>query len=332
MRTRSNPLPPTKRSKNASLLLESLTTGGVFLLFVIQTLWGCESSNRGKSISPVLATVNQDSITIRDFNTLLQQQSLHPESKEESHPPEELQKNLLDELIERRLLLQESRRQQLSIADSELQEALEQIQADYTDQDFESLLQQKGLNLSEWKEQMREDLLIKKLLSLNVDRKIIIKEEEIQSYYKQHAADFVTPEQVKARQIVVAKEEEAREIRQHLLQGTPFEILAHEKSLSPDSQRGGDLGLFKRGEMPVEFDVVFSLKEEAISPIVKTPYGYHLFQVEKRIPSRALTYPEVQEQIRTVLFQEKRENLYNQWLSNLKSSSSIKVNLSVLQH
>jgi parvulin-like peptidyl-prolyl isomerase len=321
-----------KQSKTISDFLEGLTTTGLFLLLFIQTLWSCESSNRGENTSPVLATVNQDSITLRDFDRLLQQQSLHPESKEEPHPSEELRKSLLDELIERRLLLQESRRQELSITDSELQEAVEQIQADYTDQDFESLLQQKGLNLSEWKEQVREDLLIKKLLSRNIDRKIVIQEEDTRSYYQQHEADFATPERVKARQIVVAKEEEAREIRQRLLQGTPFEILARERSLSPDSQQGGDLGLFKRGEMPEEFDMVFSLKEEAISPIVKTPYGYHLFKVEKRVPSRALTYPEVQEQIRTLLFQERRENLYNQWFSDLKSSSSIKVNLSVLQH
>jgi parvulin-like peptidyl-prolyl isomerase len=139
------------------------------------------------------------------------------------------------------------------------------------------------------------------------------------------------PEQVKARHIVTAQEEEAKEIRQALLQGESFESLAREKSISPDREMGGDLGLFKKGEMPKDFDVVFSLKESAISPMVKTPYGFHLFQVEKKFPSRTLSFEEVQLQIQDLLFQIKREGLYEEWLQDLKSASSININLSVLK-
>jgi len=302
----------------------------VFLFILSMNTWGCETSNQNEIPSPILATVNQDSITVREFTRHFRHQSLHPGSEKGSEAPMELVEALIEELIEHHLLLQEAHRQQRTVSDSELNEAVQSIKDDYSSEEFETLLQEGGITLLEWENQMREDLLVKKILSLNIDQKILISENEIRDYYEKHKKDFVMPGQVKARHIVTAQEEEAKKVRQALLQGESFEALAREKSVSPDREQGGDLGLFKKGEMPKEFDIVFSLKESAISPIVKTPYGFHLFQVEKKFPSRKLSFEEVQLQIQDLLFQIKREGLYEEWLQDLKSASSININLSVL--
>ena len=292
---------------------------------------GCEPSMEQEIPSPILATVNQDAITLEDFNMLLRGPAFLSDGIERFQPPRELIQNLVDELIERHLLLQEAHRQQLTISNSEYEEAVKRIKEDYTQQEFESLFKEKGIHLVDWGKKLREDLLIKKILSLNIDQKIMIPEEKAKKYYKAHTQDFMVPERVKAKHIVAAKEEGAKKIHHMVLQGASFETLAKEKSLSPDAEQGGDLGLFTKGEMPEAFDVVFSLKESAISPIVKTPYGFHIFKVEKIFPSRTLSYREVRPQIQDILFQEKREALYQEWIKDLKSASSIKLNLSVLQ-
>jgi len=292
---------------------------------------GCEPSVKQEIPPPILATVNQDAITVEDFNMLLRGPAFLSDSIERFQPPRELIQNLVDELIERHLLLQEAHRQQLGISNSEFGETVERIKEDYSQQEFESLFKEKGFHLADWEKKLREDLLIKKILSLSIDQKIVISEEKTKNYYETHIQDFMVPERVKAKHIVAAKEEGAKKIRQMVLQGASFELLAKEKSLSPDAEQGGDLGLFTKGEMPEAFDVVFSLKESAISPIVKTPYGFHVFKVEKIFPSRTLSYREVRPQIQDILFQEKREALYQEWIKDLKSASSIKLNLSVLQ-
>ncbi len=300
------------------------------ILLLLVMMGGCESTNSKDIPSPILATVNQDSITVEDFNRFLSEQSLQPGLKNEEQPPLSLIETMIDELIERHLLLQEAHRQQKKVTDPELEEAIQQIKGDYTPPDFDTLLQEEGVSLSSWREQIRTNLLIQKILFLNIDQKISVSAEEMMNYYETHKKDFRVPEQVKARHIVSAKEEEAKEIRQTLLQGVPFGSLAKEKSISPDGKKGGDLGLLKRGEMPEAFDVVFSLKESAISPIVESPYGFHIFHVEKKFLSRNLTYEEVQLQIQNLIFQKKREKLYQEWIQDLKSASAIKINLSVL--
>ena len=302
----------------------------LFLLFS-GVILACEPSVKQEIPPPILATVNQDAITVEDFNMLLRGPAFLSESTERFQPPRELVQNLVNELIERHLLLQEAHRQQVNISNSEYEETLNWIKEDYTQQEFESLFKETEIHLGDWEEKLREDLLIKKILSLNIDQKIVIREENVKNYYETHIQDFMVPEQVKAKHIVAAKEEGAKKIHQMVLQGASFENLAKEKSLSPDAEQGGDLGLFTKGEMPEAFDVVFSLKESAISPIVKTPYGFHIFKVEKIFPSRTLGYREVRPQIQDIIFQKKKEALYKEWIKDLKSASSINLNLSVLQ-
>lgn len=300
-------------------------------LLLFGLVLGCEPSVKQEIPPPILATVNQDAITVDDFNMLLRGPAFLSDSIEHFQPPRELVQNLVDELIERHLLLQEAHRQQLDISNSEFGEAVNRIKEDYTQQEFESLFKEDGFNLPDWEKKLREDLLIKKTLFMNIDQKIVIPEEKTKNYYETHIQDFMVPERVRAKHIVAAKEEGAKKIRQLVLQGTSFEVLAKEKSLSPDAEQGGDLGLFTKGEMPEAFDVVFSLKESAISPIVKTPYGFHIFKVDRIFPARTQNYREVRTQIQDILFQKKREELYREWIKDLKSASSIKLNLSVLQ-
>jgi parvulin-like peptidyl-prolyl isomerase len=64
--------------------------------------------------------------------------------------------------------------------------------------------------------------------------------------------------------------------------------------------------------------------------VVKSPYGYHIFKVERKEKARRLKFSEVKEQILTKLKQEKQEQEYLAWLTELKSRAKIRINQAFL--
>lgn len=89
-----------------------------------------------------------------------------------------------------------------------------------------------------------------------------------------------------ARHILVESEQEARDLKQQIEeQNADFAKLAEQHSKCPSGKQGGDLGEFAQGQMVPEFDqVVFSdLPVGQCSEPVKTQFGYHLLEVQKRM-------------------------------------------------
>ena len=79
--------------------------------------------------------------------------------------------------------------------------------------------------------------------------------------------------------ILVKKENEAKIILERLKKGEKFGNIAQEVSLCPSKKRGGDLGIFGRGQMVKEFETIaFSLQKGQISNLVKTKFGYHIIK------------------------------------------------------
>jgi len=112
--------------------------------------------------------------------------------------------------------------------------------------------------------------------------------------YRAQPDTFVTPEQIRARHILIdarSCDAEAR-IAQLLVQarapGADFAALASEHSHDPGSaKRGGDLGFFERGRMAREFDkAAFALANPGdLSDVVRTSFGFHIIRLEERKPA-----------------------------------------------
>lgn len=85
---------------------------------------------------------------------------------------------------------------------------------------------------------------------------------------------------VRASHILVDTQEEAMAILDKLDKGITFEYLAQKYSKCPSSQKGGDLGFFRRGQMAKEFeDAAFSMEPGEISEPVQTQFGWHIIKV-----------------------------------------------------
>lgn len=127
--------------------------------------------------------------------------------------------------------------------------------------------------------------------------------EALQAAYDKFAAGFQGQEEVHARHILVATEDEAKAIKAELEGGKDFAELAKEKSTDPSAQQnGGDLGFFGKGMMVKPFeDAAFSMEVGTVSDPVKSDFGWHILKLEeKRMsqpPSLEQIAPQLQQQV-----------------------------------
>lgn len=139
---------------------------------------------------------------------------------------------------------------------------------------------------------------------------IQVTEEEINNFYSIHSSEFVQPAKVHARHILIRvpddagseTEKAAREKMIHILKeargGTDFASLAVKYSEDSTASQGGDLGFFGPGEMVANFErAAFALNPGEISPVVRTPFGFHIIKMEERQDEKKKTLNEVRGEI-----------------------------------
>lgn len=132
-----------------------------------------------------------------------------------------------------------------------------------------------------------------------------VTEEAVKASYDEQAAKVEAEERARARHILVASEEEAKDIAARLAKGEDFEALAKQYSLDGSKEFGGDLGYFTAEEMVPEFSkTAFSLKIGEVSKPVKTEFGWHVIKLEDRRTGGAQPFEDVKEAIRMVLLRK----------------------------
>lgn len=304
----------------------------LFLLLccVFFVLSGCDSEPVSEPVSPLIR-INDQEISKTEF-LLAFEKSLQKDQPLSGIEREELQRSFLVQLIDRELIHGEARRLNITVTETDVEGALQDYRQDYPDTSFELMLEERGLTLPAWREELKESLIMEKLLDQAVYAQVTIKDEEIASYFKANREQFDRPSQVRARQIVVSTEEEGQKVLGLLRQGQDFAEVAAKYSLSPDAERGGDLGFFGRGEMPQEFDeIVFDLPVNRLSDLVKSEYGYHIFLVEEKRKAKRLSRREASEDIRSILEASKKEEVYLKWLQDMRARAVISVDWSQLE-
>jgi peptidyl-prolyl cis-trans isomerase C len=298
----------------------------LFLLFMFLIAFGGCGEWGGGLPDHILAQVNEEQITVDEFNREVKELILEPGQEVKGRNFSDLKEAYLDQVIERKILVQEARRLGIKVSSEELNQAISEVKKDYPGEGFGEKLGLKGITLEEWKSRLEEKLLAEKMIRHALYYRGKIDEKEALQYYENHLSQFQMSEKVRARQIVVASEEEAIQLLKQLKKGENFEKLAMKKSLGPEKVKGGDLGYFSRGERPAEFEQVFSLEEGEISGVIRSPYGYHIFKLDEKIAPRQVPFEEAKSGILQELRQKKGEEEYQRWLKGLKGKAKVKIN------
>lgn len=229
----------------------------------------------------------------------------------------------LDQIINIKLLLQAAKKQAIAVTEEEVEAEVNNLKRQApTEEAFEQLLKQRNIQLPELKKQISEQLIINKLLNETVISKVEVSDSKIKEYYDTHKDDFKAKEgEIRVRHILVAKEEEAKQLLKDLQSGKDFAELAKLISIDTTSAvRGGDLGFIKKGQTVKEFeDAAFNLKVNQLSSVVKTQFGYHIIKRE----NNNIPYNEAKEQIRQILSNEISNTAIETYINQLKSEATI---------
>ncbi len=242
-----------------------------------------------------------------------------------------LKKQLVHQLIDRELILGEAARLDVKISPDEMDAALSEVRGNYSPDEFNQLIRQEGKTLDSWLAALKLRLITAKVNTAILADQVKVADQEAEAYYLAHKDDYRRPVEIRARQMLFKTREDALNVLSMLDDGDDFAKLAEQYSLSPDHKSGGELGYFSQGTLPREFDqVLFRLPVGQVSEPVKSPYGIHLFLVERRRSAGLRPFAAVKDEITAMLVRQKEEDVFRQWLEELRSTVRVKVNWNLL--
>ncbi|MCR9242847.1 MAG: peptidylprolyl isomerase [Rhodobiaceae bacterium] len=149
-----------------------------------------------------------------------------------------------------------------------------------------------------------------------------ISDEAAKEFYDAQVGAVEPQEEIKARHILVATEEEAQAVIDALDAGGDFEGLAKEHSTGPSGAEGGDLGYFTAGTMVAEFnDAAFALQAGEVSVPVKTKFGWHVIKVEDRRVQEVPGFELVKDQVIEALAQQEGRTM----MDEMRAAAAIEI-------
>lgn len=193
-----------------------------------------------------------------------------------------------------------------------------------------------GINPIEKKNELKEDIMIDKIMKENIHDKVKVQPKLLRRYYCENIAEFRQKKEVKLRHLMVKfsahnnnKEETlsvAQKIMKRIERGEDFPTLAKQHSDGPNTENGGLCSFEEVNELRKDLrDVVYSLKDNECSKITESPVGYHIFKIELIKPEKIQEFEEVQDDIYKKLYREETMRLKKQYINSLKQHAFIKV-------
>lgn len=304
------------------------------------------ASLRAELVDGIAAVVNQDIITFSDVKNMIGptedtiRKSFPPGDPKLTEKLREVRKEALDQLIERRLIIQQFNERGGQIPESVIEEDIRATIDEQYGRDrsvFINTLNALGLNLETYKERVKDKIIVRFMQQREVSgTDLVISPYKVEKYYKEHASEFEEGEKVKLRMIYIKKSpsqedtDGARSLSQEILikltTGSDFSSLANVYSESPEKNDGGELGWVGKETLREELrDVAFSLKPGQISKVIETKDGFYILQVEETKPAKVTTLEEARVIIERLLTQLEREKLQKRWLATLKRKAYIRM-------
>ncbi len=299
----------------------------------------------GKTVEEIIARVNNEIITRSEYDR--ERQKAVEEAKSECEnrcTPEQLQaniedrqKNTLRELVDQALLVQRAKDMGVNV-EAEVIKRLDAIRVQNkmkTMEELEDAVKSSGVNFEDFKNGIRNGLQTQRVIGSEVGSHINVSDEEIAKYYEAHKSEFVRPEQVALREIVVntegKKPEEIPDLKKkadlalkRVQDGEDFGEIAKRLSDGSTKSQGGFLGVYKRGELSKELeDRVFKMKRNELTEVMETKQGFLVLQVLEHYDEGQQSLAKVKNEINEKIYSERMEPAMREYLKTLREQSYV---------
>jgi len=310
---------------------------GFVLFFAVM---GFVAVGLSEVVDKIVVVVNDQTITSSEIDAVIK--PLIEELKKNSSPEElpqkiaGLRKDVIERLIEDRLILQEAKKLNIEAGNNEIEERLQQVKAKFPDQEsFEKILAEQGMNLWQLKKTYKDQIMVRKMIRQYVKSHLQITPTQVSEYYKQHLNDFKMDEARDVSQIIIKykpgedlprAEKIAAQIVDLLAAGADFGDVCKKYSEGPNADTGGSIGFVERGIMAKDIDeVIFKMKEGEVSKPVKTGIGFVILKLNSIRNEQFEPIEKAKDKIEDLLMDQNAKTTIDSWLSELKEKAFISI-------
>lgn len=293
-------------------------------------------------VNGIAAIVNDDIITYREVAREAQPAIRNAETRSflDDQGRRELRKAVLNQMIEKLLTQQKVKELGIRIGEDEIRQTIDDVRRqnnNMSQEQLEAALKNQGISYSQYETQIREQLEQMRLVSMEVRSKVHITDQDAEKYYLAHPEKYAEEETFRARHIFIRINEnappddlqatmtKALQVLHKAREGQDFGELARQYSDDPAAKKdGGDLGMFKKGEMLAELENALQpLKPGEVGELVATPSGLHIVKLEERNSGKLKPFESVKEEISELLYRQMQDERFKNWIGELRAKASI---------
>ena len=287
-------IPAASLRQPCAILLTAARSAALLALLAAPNAVG----QRVELLDRIVAVVNADVITRLELD---RENSVAQQTLRRQGTPlpqrEVLEKQLLERLITKNVLLQYARQTGLRVTDPELEAALGRIADENKIKigDLRQAVEADGMAFDRFREEVRGELLIAKLREREVETKISVTDAEIQNFLRTREAQPERADEYHLSHVLIAVPEQASpeelKVRRGraetalalIRQGGDFRQAAASYSDAPDALRGGEMGWRPAGRLPTIFlQALQNMKVGQVSDIVRSPAGFHILRLNDK--------------------------------------------------
>lgn len=305
---------------------------GGFLCLLLQG----QQARTQQIIEGIAAHVGDDVVLLSDVQKRLVRLAQLPNASKMTKAGKE--EMALSSLIDDKLVAQEVRRLKIDVSETEIDDVVSRMstQNKMDPVQFKEALRMQGMTMDQYREQIRNQLIKMRLVQSKVKNDVQIPEEDVRALYWERARAVDGTFKLRTSHILfklapgASAEEEAQAhekieiVRKELKAGSSFADLAQKYSEGPSASRGGDLGVFGRGQMVASFEnAAYTATIGEMTGPVRTPFGLHLIWVVEKVPVEKGVYEKMAAQLRQELTNREIERLFRNYIKGLRSKTWI---------
>lgn len=281
----------------------------------------------------IIAVVNDEVITLKDLQDYIRRTyaSIVAQGVEKSQIQElmaDLQTDGLNQLIEDKLILSRANEIGIQVREKLVDDRMATIKAKYVSEEvFLDALVKNGANITDLRNKILEQLKIKFVIDHEVRSKVFVNPQEVTDFYEHNKEQFQKSRRVNLDSIYIAFLEDKQKARRRA--GEALALIKQEKDFTEVAAQYSDtpsIGIVEEGQfVPALEKKVFSMRQDEVSGPIETDNGIYIFKLKGEIPSALADLKEVKGEVYNLLYRQKFQERFDQWLDKLKSKAYVEI-------